>query len=874
MLRLKKWRDLSIRAKEVCVVAIPAATTVAIACLSYALGTRVTTAEESVDHTRQACEEIQRMETLGAEATAEIRAYFITGDETFRLRLGEIFARFDSAREKLVALTPERPAQQARLAQIARMSRSGPERLLGTTALSDPKALPAGDLRAAVLATDQQRRQMATVIEAMLGEEERVMDDRLSHAASLRAEIQMISAICVVFGVVGGVVISIFFASGIAFRIEKLKENVAKLATGGLLDPMPGGHDEIGALTQGVSKASEILRHALHGVARADSFGRFLSFNRTYAVLTGLSELAPVGSVIETIHPLDRARVREAIEDMFTHGCGEAEARISLLDGSVSDASITFLVAGGDRSDGFFVFVRDISSQKGTEAELIRVKDAAIAANTAKSNFLAKISHDIRTPLNAILGAADLLSGTSLDSDQADYVDMFQRNCRRLVALINDFLDFDRIEAGALKVDNAPYKVRQEVYDAVHTFAETAARQKVDLRLEIADNVPDWQLGDPLRLQQVLMNLVSNALKFTSQGRVDVRAVATASGGGQLRFEVSDTGPGIRSEDQEKIFSPFTQLPNQALATLPGSGLGLTICRELVQLMGGQIGVTGELGTGSTFYFTIPLATVGPGLSKPAAPRPPRLSPGSASVRLLVAEDGEDNRALLQYFLRGEPVIVQFAENGQVAVDMVLGGSEFDLIFMDLDMPVLDGYAATAKIREWQRSQGIRATPIIALSAHALKELVRASLDAGCNAHIAKPVERAVLIDTLYGYTAAGQAVKVAETISVIDAVTPIEPAKEAAEELAPEIAALVPQYLASKWRQMEDARESLLEHDLEPVRRFGHNLRGTGRGYGFPPLEKIGKELEAAAKAGEELSIAEQLDHLRRFLDQESVAV
>ncbi len=653
---------------------------------------------------------------------------------------------------------------------------------------------------------------MEKIIEAMLEEEKRVMDDRLSRAALLRTEIQMMSAICVIFGVVGGVVISILFASGITVRIEKLKENVAKLATGGLLDPIPEGHDEIGALTQDVSKASEILRHALHGVARVDSSGRYLSFNQTYAVLTGLSELAPAGNVIETMHPLDRARVGEAVEDMFSRGRGEAEARITLMDGSVSDASITFLLAGRGRGDGFFVFLRDISSQKEIETELIRAKDAAIAANAAKSNFLAKISHDIRTPLNAILGAADLLSGTSLDSDQADYVDMFQRNCRRLVALINDFLDFGRIEAGALKVEKAPYKVRQAVYDAVHTFAETAARQQVDLRLEIAENVPDWQLGDPLRLQQVLMNLVSNALKFTSRGRVDVRGLVTAGeGGGQLRFEVSDTGPVIRSEDQEKIFSPFTQLPNQDPDTLPGSGLGLTICRELVQLMGGQIGVTGALGSGSTFYFTIQLA----------------------------------------------------------AADRVLGGAEFDLILMDLDMPVLDGYAATRKIRKWQASEGIRPTPIIALSAHALEELVHASLEAGCNAHLAKPVERAVLIDTLYRYTVSEEAVK------LVEAVKQIEPAEEtASEQIAPEIAALVPQYLASKWRQMEEAQGRLLEHDLEPVRRFGHNLRGTGRGYGFPPLEKIGKELEAAATAREEARIAEQLERLRQFLEQESVPV
>jgi signal transduction histidine kinase/DNA-binding NarL/FixJ family response regulator len=542
----------------------------------------------------------------------------------------------------------------------------------------------------------------------------------------------------------------------------------------------------------------------------------------------------------------------------------ETEARITLPDGSTSDASIAFLRAGRDRSDGCYVLLRDISSQKETEAELIRAKDAAVAANAAKSDFLAKISHDIRTPLNAILGAADLLSGTSLDSDQADYVDMFQRNCRRLVALINDFLDFGRIEAGALRVDKSPYKVRQAVYDAVHTFAETAARQEVHLKLDVSEHVPEWQLGDPLRIQQVLMNLVSNALKFTSHGTVDVRALVVAGEAcRQLRFEVSDTGPGIGSEDREKIFSPFTQLPNQALASLPGSGLGLTICRELVKLMDGEIGVTGALGSGSTFYFTVPLVAAGPGVAKPAVARSVRRTPATAGLRLLVAEDGEDNRSLLQHYLRGEPVTVQFAENGRQAVDLILEGAEFDLILMDLDMPVLDGYGATRQIREWQSSRGIPPTPIIALSAHALQELVRASLEAGCNEHLAKPVERAVLIEAIYRHTVSDDVAKLVE-----------QGGKNTVEEIAPDVAELVPQYLASKWKQMEEAQGRLLVHDLEPVRRFGHNLRGTARGYGFPPLENIGRDLEVAAASQEESGIAEQLERLRQFLEQEAIPV
>lgn len=863
MPRLKKWQDLSLRAKGVCVVAIPAAATVVIACLSYAATIRVTETRELVTHTRRACEEIQRMETIDAEAAAEMGAYFLTGDHAFTLRLRELLSSFDSAWRRSVALTRDRPAQQARLVQIAGMARSRSEHLLAATARFHPNALSTAELRGAVLAADQERRQMASVIEAMLGEEKGLLDERLSHAALLLSGVQSISVICVIFGVAGGVIISVLFASGITIRIERLKENLTKLATGGLFDPTSEGHDEIGVLTQGVFKASQILQLALHGVARVDSSGRHLSFNRTYATLTGLSDSAPDGNVIEIIHPQDRARVVKSFEEMSVRG-RETEARITLPDGSTSDASIAFLRAGRDRSDGCYVLLRDISSQKETEAELIRAKDAAVAANAAKSDFLAKISHDIRTPLNAILGAADLLSGTSLDSDQADYVDMFQRNCRRLVALINDFLDFGRIEAGALRVDKSPYKVRQAVYDAVHTFAETAARQEVHLKLDVSEHVPEWQLGDPLRIQQVLMNLVSNALKFTSHGTVDVRALVVAGEAcRQLRFEVSDTGPGIGSEDREKIFSPFTQLPNQALASLPGSGLGLTICRELVKLMDGEIGVTGALGSGSTFYFTVPLVAAGPGVAKPAVARSVRRTPATAGLRLLVAEDGEDNRSLLQHYLRGEPVTVQFAENGRQAVDLILEGAEFDLILMDLDMPVLDGYGATRQIREWQSSRGIPPTPIIALSAHALQELVRASLEAGCNEHLAKPVERAVLIEAIYRHTVSDDVAKLVE-----------QGGKNTVEEIAPDVAELVPQYLASKWKQMEEAQGRLLVHDLEPVRRFGHNLRGTARGYGFPPLENIGRDLEVAAASQEESGIAEQLERLRQFLEQEAIPV
>jgi CHASE3 domain sensor protein len=254
MVAFKKWHDLSLRAKGLWVVAIPVGAMVAIAWLSYTMGGRVTAAEEWANHTRQACEEIQKMETLEAEASAETRAYFITGDHEFTRLVWEIFSRFDSARKRSVVLTAGHPTQLGRLAQLARMARSRSDRLFGPTALFHSNALPANELRAALRAADQERLQMATVIEAMLEEEKRLLDERLSSAALLRSKVQGISAVCIIFGVTGSVVIALLFASGITLRIGRVKENVAKLITGGLLDPLPEGQDEIGTLAQAYRK--------------------------------------------------------------------------------------------------------------------------------------------------------------------------------------------------------------------------------------------------------------------------------------------------------------------------------------------------------------------------------------------------------------------------------------------------------------------------------------------------------------------------------------------------------------------------------------------------------------------------------------------
>jgi len=277
--------------------------------------------------------------------------------------------------------------------------------------------------------------------------------------------------------------------------------------------------------------------------------------------------------------------------------------------------------------------------------------------------------------------------------------------------------------------------------------------------------------------------------------------------------------------------------------------------------MGGKIGLSSQPGSGSTFYFSLPLQPAQPAeVPSPNSAGPPNLQrSGSGNpIRILAADDAEDNRVLLTHYFRGEPVEIRFAVNGQEAVDIIHRGHEFDLILMDIDMPVLNGYEATKRICEWQTARGETRTPIVGLSAHAMQEAVRECLDAGCVAHLAKPIDQATLLSAVQRYTVPGETRR---------------PRRLGNAERVPGVAALVPGYLASKPRQIEEARAALALEDFEPVQRFGHNLKGTGPGYGFPRIEEIGIEIEAAAADRDGERIAKSLEALHCFITEVAVS-
>ncbi|HVN28587.1 MAG TPA: response regulator, partial [Candidatus Binataceae bacterium] len=595
----------------------------------------------------------------------------------------------------------------------------------------------------------------------------------------------------------------------------------------------------------------------------------------------------------------DPLQLEQALSYVLAHGhVRNAEINVRTRSGEIVPYLISAVIQEIDGEQCVIAIAHDITERTEMEHELIRAREDALAASRAKSEFLSSMSHEIRTPMNAVLGMADLLLDTNVNAEQRRYIDVMVANGNALLELINSILDLARIESGRMQIEHTDFDLSDLIDKTISTFGVQAHSKGLELIARIAPGVPTHLIGDPLRIRQILVNFIGNAIKFTEHGEVvlEVRRVPDSKEPAELRFNVTDTGIGIAPAKFKTIFANFTQADSSTTRKYGGTGLGLAIAERLVRLMGGTISVESELGKGSTFsvvlnfglatrvisptahvvlnldhyrvlvvddnqinrlivremisncgaavseaasgedallairqasnqdqpYRIILLDMRMPGLNGlevahrireehlPTEPLilmlssddlKPQLSklkelgldaylvkpitrrelfdaigrvireancnsvdalpaPGTSlaaqcetrahdsPLRILMVDDSADNRLLIGAYLRREPYQVEFAEDGRIAIEK-FKSNEYSMVFMDVQMPEIDGLAATRIIRQWEKTHNRKPTPIIALTASALEDDVRRTRAAGCDEHLSKPVKKGTLLDTI-----------------------------------------------------------------------------------------------------------------------------
>lgn len=611
-----------------------------------------------------------------------------------------------------------------------------------------------------------------------------------------------------------------------------------------------------------------------------DTEGHYLGCNSAFEHMIGKPRTEVIGKTAADIFPLEMAseyekRDREMFEAPGTH-C--YQAGIQLLNGERRE--VMFNKAVFRRADGtvggLVGVILDITDMKRSERELREAKQAAEEATLAKSRFLANMSHEIRTPMNGIIGMMSLLLDSTLDEEQRRYAEAVRDSAATLMVIINDILDLSKIEAGRLELENIDFELR-ETLSGMHDLLSIKAHERgLDYRTEIGPGVPALLKGDPVRLRQVLNNLIGNAIKFTHGGEVStsVRLESNEAERVTLRFTVCDTGIGIDPARVKVLFEPFVQADASTTRRYGGTGLGLTISRQIVEMMGGHMGVQSEPGKGSTFWFSVPFdrgaetvqTHTEPGeatsrldrrVHAAAAPSPANTPVRHA--RILLVEDNTTNRMVAAHQAERLGYAVQAVASGREALEL-LEREPFDLVLMDVQMPEMDGLETTHRIRHDLKNTANRSIPIVALTAHVLSGDRERCIETGMDGYLPKPIETDVLAGTLASLLARTPPPRApAPSPNEVLLLFNRQEAENRMSGDADLLRQVVAVFLNDAPNLFRTLDEALARHDAPTAQATSHTLRGAAANIGADALCAAMREIEEHLRA-EHLETAREL--------------
>jgi PAS domain S-box-containing protein len=575
---------------------------------------------------------------------------------------------------------------------------------------------------------------------------------------------------------------------------------------------------------------------------------KVLNVNRRACEVYGFSREEFLGqSLIDLAVNPERGR-RQIAETLKKGVYHNFETRQRRKDGNEMLLEINASAIDYDGRPAILSVNRDVTLRRKAE-EMTLAMEAAERADRAKSQFLANMSHEIRTPMAGILGLADLLLKTDLTGPQRRYSELIQSSTAALLGVIDDILDFSKVEAGKLTLETVPFHLASMLGETVELLRFRAQSKGIALELSFGGGLPDWCLGDPGRLRQIVINLLGNAIKFTGEGRVELRAEGATED--RVRISVHDTGVGIPDAIRDQLFTPFSQADSSTSRRFGGSGLGLAISKRIVKLMGGEIGFDSEPGEGSTFWFTVALPrTAPPDAWSAAGEAPAEGSLPASPARILIAEDNPVNQLVILEQLKTLGFAATAVSNGAEAL-AALEEHPFDLLLMDCQMPELDGYETTRRMRV--RSGNRWQIPVIALTAHAMHGDREKCLDAGMNDYIAKPFRVETLRQVLDRWLAEGPLPPAAALASRAVSQGTLESLRSLGRAAGRDVLRELVEAFRSQ-PHLALLREALAGQDRKSLELRAHSLKGSSGTLGAQRLAELCGELERSARAEEDL--------------------